>query len=62
MSSTIDPDLLAILACPLCDDRPPLEQIEGHLVCTKCGSRYPVEDGIPRLLPEDAIPPSESGV
>lgn len=59
---SIDPELLEILACPLCDDRPPLELIEEHLVCTKCGSRYPIEDGIPRLLPEDAIPPSESGV
>ncbi|MFY9233232.1 MAG: Trm112 family protein [Fimbriimonadaceae bacterium] len=62
MSSVIDPDLLAILACPLCDERPPLELLDHHLVCTVCGSRYPIEDGIPRLLPEDAIPPSESGV
>lgn len=58
----LDPDLLAILACPLCDERPPLEEIGEHLVCSKCGSRYPVVDGIPHLLPEDAIPPSESGV
>ena len=36
--------------------------VESELVCTKCGSRYPIEDGIPRMLPEDAIPPSESGV
>jgi uncharacterized protein YbaR (Trm112 family) len=58
----IDPELLAILACPLCEERPPLELVEDTLVCTQCGSRFPIEDGIPRLLPEDAIPPSESGV
>lgn len=62
MSSELDPELLAILACPLCEDRPALELQESCLLCPKCGSRYPIEDGIPRLLPEDAIPPSESGV
>ena len=52
----IDPKLLEILACPLCPERPPLEEKGAFLVCTRCGSGYPVRDGIPFLLPEEAIP------
>ena len=53
----IDPALLAILACPNCDDRPPLEEKDDRLICRKCGRAYPVVDGIPHLLPESAIEP-----
>lgn len=51
----IDPGLLEILACPLCDDRPPLREEGDFLVCTVCGARFPVVDGIPHLLPESAV-------
>jgi len=54
-------DLIEILACPM--DKSPLtlqideengdEVIQGALVCTKCGERYPIEDRIPNLLPPD---------
>lgn len=47
-------DLLPLLACPVCDDRPPLKLEESYLVCTVCERRYPVVDGIPHLLPESA--------
>lgn len=51
----IDEKLLAILACPVC--KAPL-RLEGEsLVCTKTEVRYPIEDGIPNLLPESAQPP-----
>jgi len=53
----IDRELLAILACPLCDERPPLEQRGEYLVCTRCGHGFPVVDDIPQLLPEDAVSP-----
>jgi len=50
----IDPKLLASLACPADDNRPPL-RLEGQtLVCDQCGRIYPIEDGIPILLPEEA--------
>jgi uncharacterized protein len=53
----IDPGLLEILGCPLSPDRPPF-RVEGRfLVCTECGHGFPVVDGIPHLLPEDAVPP-----
>lgn len=55
----IDPRLLEILACPNCASRPPL-RLEGRfLVCTECGRGYEIKDGIPDLLPEDALSPEE---
>ena len=54
----LDPTLLEILACP--DDKEPvIYQKEGNaerLTCTKCGKRYPVRDGIPVMLIDEATP------
>lgn len=50
----IDPEFLAILACPRCPSRPPLMENEGQLVCSECGVSYKIVNGVPRLLPEDA--------
>jgi uncharacterized protein YbaR (Trm112 family) len=50
----IDAKLLEILACPACDERPPVE-LEGEtLVCTVCKRIYPIRDGIPVMLVEEA--------
>ena len=55
----LDADLLEILACPS-DDHAPLreEQRAGRdvLVCTFCAAGYPIEDGIPVLLLDEATP------
>jgi uncharacterized protein YbaR (Trm112 family) len=52
----LDPTLLEILACP--DDKQPvIYQREGdaeRLTCTSCGKRYPVRDGIPVMLFDEA--------
>ena len=56
----IDPELLAVLACPRCDDRPPLEDAGDRLVCTVCRWAYRIENGIPNLLAEEAEPPSDA--
>jgi len=53
--------LLEILRCPLDKHELELEDAEydgdeivsGTLVCPECGERYPIEDGIPNLLPPD---------
>ncbi|SEH11643.1 Uncharacterized conserved protein YbaR, Trm112 family [Natronorubrum sediminis] len=58
--------LLEILCCPLdkheleledaeyeTDEDDSEEIIDGTLVCEECGERYPLEDGIPNLLPPD---------
>jgi uncharacterized protein YbaR (Trm112 family) len=51
----LDPALLEILACP-CDAHAPLELDEpaGELLCTVCDRAYPVRDGIPVLLLDEA--------
>ena len=53
-------DLMEILACPNCDERPPLRLQDSYLICDRCNSAYPILDGIPHLLPEDARPLSET--
>lgn len=51
----IDPQLLELLACPICSTHPPLREKENFLICTDCKRGYRIIDGIPRLLPEDAV-------
>lgn len=46
-------NLLELLRCPICRGR--LAEADGGLACPRCGGRYPVEDGIPRLL-DDRLP------
>ncbi len=49
-------ELLEILACPACDSRPPvkLDDKSSRLVCTQCGRKYPVRNGIPVMLVEES--------
>lgn len=57
MSVQLDPLLLDVLACPSADHAP-LRVSEGQpsaLVCTACGRRYPVVDGIPVLLLDNPV-------
>jgi uncharacterized protein YbaR (Trm112 family) len=60
----IEPSLLEILACPRCH-APLREDAEAsELVCTSasCGLAYPVRDGIPVLLIDEARGgPAEAG-
>lgn len=66
MSGRIDPELLRILVCPKCkgelEVRLGEDGAEASLDCTACGLAYPVEDGIPVMLIEEAkpLPPSRS--
>ncbi len=48
----IDPKLLAILACPSCKTE--VKEQPDRLVCVKCGRRFPIRDGIPVMLLEEA--------
>ncbi|MFN3689948.1 MAG: Trm112 family protein [Fimbriimonadales bacterium] len=52
----LHPELLAILACPACEARPPLELRGAYLVCLHCHRAYPIRDEIPVLLIEEAVP------
>ncbi|UCD15617.1 MAG: Trm112 family protein [Candidatus Omnitrophota bacterium] len=48
----IDKELLEILACPVC--KADIEYSNDKLVCRKCARKYPVKDGIPIMLVEEA--------
>lgn len=47
--------LLEILACPL--GKAPVRLEGEYLVCTKCGGKYPIKDGIPVMLVDEMILP-----
>ena len=48
----IDQKLLAILACPACQGDVQLK--DQKIVCIKCGRKYPIKDGIPVMLVDQA--------
>jgi uncharacterized protein len=63
MAVTLDPQLLEILACPSDDHAPlrpgtPADPDADALTCTVCGRQFPVTDGIPVLLLDEATMPS----
>ena len=51
----VDRELVEILACPV--DHAPVREEGERLVCADCGRRYPVRDGIPVMLVEEAEVP-----
>jgi len=54
---TIDKQLLDVLACPKCKGS---VKVEGErIVCQnpQCGLRYPIRDGIPVMLIDEAEQP-----
>ncbi|NBE52492.1 Trm112 family protein [Streptomyces boluensis] len=54
----LEAGLLEILACPAC--HAPLKEADTELLCTGegCGLAYPVKDGIPVLLVDEARRPA----
>lgn len=60
--------LLDLVVCPECRARFRVEAqsqegdeiIEGRLICTGCATVYPVERGVPRLLPKAEAVPDEA--
>jgi uncharacterized protein YbaR (Trm112 family) len=48
----IDKGLLDILACPAC--KADVELKDNKIVCKKCGKKYPIKDGIPVMLVDEA--------
>jgi len=55
----ISQELLDILRCPLDPKRQSTLTLDGHaLVCTRCGIRYPIKDGFPVLVVEEAELPA----
>jgi len=53
----LSPDLLRILACPKCKASVVSRQTELQCSNQACGLAYPVRDGIPVMLIEEAVAP-----
>lgn len=50
----IDPELLAVLVCPATRTPLRLDAERGELVSDAAGLAYPIRDGVPVLLIEEA--------
>ena len=50
----LDPRLLAILVCPVTKGPLQYDPARQELVSRKAGLAFPVRDGIPIMLPEEA--------
>jgi uncharacterized protein YbaR (Trm112 family) len=51
----ISKDLVDILACPKCKGDIKLTEKGDGLICGKCKLLYPIKDGIPVMLIDEAI-------
>ncbi len=66
MPVSLDPVLLEVLACPAAHHAPLIcgtatDPDADVLTCTECGRSFPVRDGIPVLLLDEAITSESSG-
>lgn len=52
----LDEQLLDILICPDCGGDVEYKDRRHLIICTACGLQYPVQDGIPVMLVEEATP------
>ncbi len=59
-NAPLDPRLLEILVCPLTKGPLTYDRAAAELVSVKAGLAYPIRDGIPIMLPEEARVLAES--
>ena len=50
----VDPRLLEILVCPITKGPLEYDRAAGVLISRKAGLAYPIRDGIPIMLPDEA--------
>ena len=53
-AAPLDPRLLEILVCPLTKSPLRYDREAGELISEKAGLAYPILDGIPIMLPDEA--------
>ena len=53
-TSRVDPKLLELLVCPLTKGRLSYHAEAGELISEKARLAYPIRDGIPIMLPDEA--------
>jgi uncharacterized protein len=58
LGGDVDAELLAILACPL--DKQPVTREGNYLVCQECKRHYPIREGIPVMLIDEALTPEQA--
>jgi uncharacterized protein YbaR (Trm112 family) len=58
LGGEVDAELLAILACPL--DKQAVSRQGNYLVCQECHRHYPIRDGIPVMLIDEALTPEQA--
>ena len=54
VSAPIDPRLLEILVCPITKGPLEYDRAASELISRQAGLAFPVRDGIPIMLPEEA--------
>jgi uncharacterized protein YbaR (Trm112 family) len=54
MTAALDPRLLEILVCPQTKGPLTYDREAGELISRQAGLAYPIRDGIPIMLPEEA--------
>lgn len=54
IETDIDPKLLEILVCPVTKTALVFDRAAGELVSKAAGLAYPIRDGIPIMLPDEA--------
>ncbi len=56
MPAPVDPRLLEILVCPVTKGPLTYDREAGELISEKARLAYPIRDGIPIMLPDEARP------
>lgn len=56
MAQDLDPKLLSMLVCPVTKEALVYDREAQELISRGAGLAYPVRDGIPIMLPEEARP------
>jgi uncharacterized protein YbaR (Trm112 family) len=50
----MDAKLLEILVCPVCKGPLTYKKPQAELICKPCRAAYPIKDGIPVMLADEA--------
>ena len=56
---TVDPKLVEILACPICNGKVVFNQDKTAFICRADKLAFPIEDSIPVMLEDQARPATE---
>jgi uncharacterized protein YbaR (Trm112 family) len=54
LQNDVDPRLLEVLVCPLSHGPLDYDRQKGELISRKAGLAYPIRDGVPVMLVEEA--------